>query len=104
MNDLSLKNSLPLNVLGKKKRILFTVTTDLTYDQRMIRICTSLAEAGFDVTLVGRKLSRSLPLTQELFKQRRINCIFKKGKLFYIEYNTRLFLFTISKNRLYLRY
>ena len=95
MNDLSLKNSLPLNVLGKKKRILFTVTTDLTYDQRMIRICTSLAEAGFDVTLVGRKLSRSLPLTQELFKQRRINCIFKKGKLFYIEYNTRLFLFLL---------
>lgn len=95
MNDLSLKNSLPLNVLGKKKRILFTVTTDLTYDQRMIRICTSLAEAGFDVTLVGRKLSRSLPLTQELFKQRRINCIFKKGKPFYIEYNTRLSFFLL---------
>lgn len=95
MNDLSLKNITPLKEQGIKKRILFTVTTDLTYDQRMIRICTSLAEAGFAVTLVGRKMCNSLPLTQEIFVQKRINCIIEKGKLFYIEFNTRLFLFLL---------
>lgn len=28
-----------------KKRLVFTVTNDLVYDQRMIRICTSLQQA-----------------------------------------------------------
>jgi glycosyltransferase involved in cell wall biosynthesis len=72
------------------KRIYFTVTNDLTYDQRMNRICTSLAENGYDVTLVGRRLRSSLPLKEEKYKQKRIRCWFNKGKLFYLEYNIRL--------------
>jgi glycosyltransferase involved in cell wall biosynthesis len=77
------------------KHIYFTVTNDLTYDRRMQRICTSLAENGYAVTLVGRKLSSSLPLTDTSaglasFKQKRIRCWFNKGKLFYFEYNLRL--------------
>ncbi len=77
--------------------IIFTVTTDLSYDQRMIRICTSLANAGYDVTLVGRKVSSSIPLTDQLFKQKRINCLFEKGKLFYAEYNIRVFFYLLFK-------
>ncbi len=95
MNNLSFKNIKPLKEQGNKKRLMFTVTTDLTYDQRMIRICTSLAQAGYDVTLVGRKMSLSLPLSTEIFNQQRINCIFEKGKLFYVEFNIRLFFFLI---------
>ena len=77
--------------------IVFTVTTDLTYDQRMIRICTSLANAGYDVTLIGRKVSFSIPLTAQPFKQKRIICLFEKGKLFYAEYNIRLFFYLLFK-------
>jgi glycosyltransferase involved in cell wall biosynthesis len=77
--------------------IVFTVTTDLTYDQRMIRICSSLATAGYDVLLVGRKLKSSLPITTQPFKQKRISCIFEKGKLFYAEYNIRLFFYLLFK-------
>ncbi len=72
------------------KRIYFTVTNDLTYDQRMQRICTTLAENGYAVTLSGRKLSSSLPLSEKKYKQKRIRCWFNKGKLFYFEYNLRL--------------
>jgi glycosyltransferase involved in cell wall biosynthesis len=72
------------------KRIYFTVTNDLTYDQRMQRICTSLAENGYVITLVGRKLSSSIPLAQVKYKQKRISCWFNKGKRFYFEYNLRL--------------
>ncbi len=79
------------------KRILFTVTSDLSYDQRMNRICTSLANAGYTVTLVGRTLRSSIPLTGQPFKQKRINCFFDKGKLFYAEYNIRLFFFLLPK-------
>jgi hypothetical protein len=78
-------------------KLYFTVTTDLTYDQRMIRICTSLQQAGYEVTLVGRKIKQSVPLGTKSYQQKRIHCFFEKGKLFYAEYNMRLFFFLWSK-------
>jgi glycosyltransferase involved in cell wall biosynthesis len=80
------------------KKIYFTVTNDLVYDQRMNRICTTLAANGYAVTLVGRKLKASLPLTKKSFHQKRLNCLFTKGKFFYVEYNLRLFFFLLFKN------
>jgi len=85
------------SILNLLKKIYFTVTNDLTYDQRMHRICTSLAETGYAVTLIGRKLSSSLPLSEKNFKQKRIRCWFNKGKLFYFEYNFRLTCFLLLK-------
>lgn len=72
-----------------------TVTNDLTYDQRMNRICNSLAEAGYDVTLVGRKRGFSQPLLPKRFQQKRLRCWFNKGKLFYLEYNLRLLFYLL---------
>ena len=46
-------------------KVIFTVTTDLSYDQRMGRICSALAEAGFEIELVGRKRKISKPLEQK---------------------------------------
>jgi glycosyltransferase involved in cell wall biosynthesis len=77
-------------------RIICTVTNDLTYDQRMIRICASLARAGYEVELVGRRRSFSRPLKEAPFRQKRLRCFFNKGKLFYLEYNVRLFLYLLS--------
>ena len=82
---------------GGGGRIVFTVTTDLSYDQRMIRICTSLANAGHSITLVGRKIKTSIPLLSQPFSQKRIHCLFQKGKLFYAEYNFRLFFYGLFK-------
>lgn len=76
-------------------RIAFTVTNDLSYDQRMQRICTSLINAGYEVILIGRQLKKSIPLQPQLFSQKRLNCIFTKGFLFYFEYNLRLLLFLL---------
>lgn len=72
-------------------QILFTVTNDLTYDQRMDRICTVLAREGYDVLLIGRKKKNSAELKSKPYKQKRIPCLFNKGKFFYVEYNLRLF-------------
>jgi glycosyltransferase involved in cell wall biosynthesis len=79
------------------KHIYFTVTNDLSYDQRMHRICHSLANNGFKVTLVGRKLKTSIPLQPKAFNQRRLTCFFNKSFLFYGEYNLRLFFFLIKQ-------
>lgn len=74
-------------------KLYFTVTNDLSFDQRMIRICSSLSHAGYDITLVGRKLKNSVPLQTHPFKQKRLFCFFTRGKAFYAEYNIRLFIF-----------
>jgi glycosyltransferase involved in cell wall biosynthesis len=79
------------------KKIVFTVTNDLNYDQRMIRICSSLTTAGYAVLLTGYTLKDSIPLVNQPYRQKRINCIFKTGKLFYAEYNIRLFFFLLFK-------
>jgi len=78
-------------------RIIFTVTNDLSYDQRMQRISSTLAKAGHSVLLVGRKRKKSIELKHQLFEQKRLNCVFENGKLFYLEYNFRLLLFLMFR-------
>jgi len=63
----------------------------------MIRICTTLSEAGYEVTLVGRKKRTSIPIKEQLFKQKRMRCLFNNGALFYAEYNLRLFCYLLIK-------
>ena len=78
------------------KRIIFTVTNDLRYDQRMLRICTTLSAAGYEVALVGRHLSTSIPLQNQPYQQIRLkHLLFTAGKLFYLEYNLRLLFFLL---------
>ena len=80
-----------------KKRVFCTVTNDLNYDQRMIRICTSLTNAGFSVTLVGRQDRGSLPLADRPYRQHRLKMWTRRGKLFYVEYHFRLFFYLLGR-------
>ena len=77
--------------------IILTVTNDLTYDQRMQRICTSLAAHGFQVTLAGRKLKNSKPITTQPFRQRRLSCLVNKTIIFYAFFNIRLFSWLLTE-------
>lgn len=79
----------------RKKKIICTVTNDLSYDQRMQRICASLVRAGYEVELVGRERRGSAPLREQPFRQTRLRCRWEKGKLFYLEYNLRLLLYLL---------
>lgn len=70
----------------------------MSYDQRMQRICSSLAYAGYEVELVGRKLPHSKPLKTDFnFKQTRLTCKINKGKLFYLEFNLRLLWYLLRQ-------
>lgn len=59
----------------------------------MQRICSTLTANGYDVLLVGRKCKDFKEPVPKLYGQRQLKCRFSKGKLFYIEYNIRLFLY-----------
>ncbi|MFY8003839.1 MAG: hypothetical protein ACOVNR_03320, partial [Chitinophagaceae bacterium] len=81
----------------KKTTLIFSVTNDLSYDQRMQRICTTLTTNGYNVLLIGRKRKSSIPLQLLPFQQKRLNCFFDKGMFFYTEYNIKLFFYLLFK-------
>jgi glycosyltransferase involved in cell wall biosynthesis len=72
------------------KKIILTVTNNLRYDQRMQRICSSLAAHGYQVTLIGRSFHHDVELAPAPYQQVRIPCRFKKGKAFYLEFQIKL--------------
>ena len=72
------------------KRITLCVTNDLSGDQRLHRICTTLHEAGNSVCLIGRRLPDSQALKSRPYQLRRLSLPFHHGKLFYLSYNLRL--------------
>ena len=77
------------------KRVIVSVTNDLSTDQRVNRTSNTLMKLGFDVTLIGRKLSSSQAITGRAYKTKRMRLVFNKGPLFYAEYNIRLFFFIL---------
>ena len=71
-------------------RIIVSVTNDLVTDQRVHRACMAMHEAGYCVTLVGRRLQGS-ERVERPYRTQRIRLLFKRKALFYAEYNIRLF-------------
>lgn len=78
-----------------KGSVIVAVSNDLVTDQRVHKVCLSIIERGYDVTLVGRKLSISLPIERS-YPTRRFTLPFSKGPLFYAVLNIRLFLFLMG--------
>jgi glycosyltransferase involved in cell wall biosynthesis len=77
------------------KRAIISVVSDLVTDQRVHRVACTLQENGLDVTLVGRKLKKSLPLAKRSYRTVRFNLWKEKGMLFYASYNLRLFFYLL---------
>jgi glycosyltransferase involved in cell wall biosynthesis len=74
-----------------KKIAFVSVINDIVTDNRVNKTCMALIEGGYDVVLVGRKFSNSLPIPNWTFKTIRFKMIFKKGPVFYFFFNLRLF-------------
>lgn len=76
----------------RSRHIIMAVTNDLVTDQRVDRSCRALTEAGYRVTLVGRRLCSGVALAPLPYRTERMRLLFRRSALFYGEYNLRLFL------------
>jgi len=81
----------------RKQKIVLAVINDINYDQRMIRICNSLVDAGYEITMVGRAHKNSKPLGNKKFAQKRLYVPLSEGKMMYVLYWTRLFFYLLFK-------
>ena len=75
-------------------RVAVLVSNDLTYDQRVSKICDSLQHKNWEVLLIGVLKSGSTPL-QRNYSTQRLNVFFSKGPLFYFMLNTRMFFYLL---------
>ena len=83
---------------ARMKRAIVSVTNDLSTDNRVHRTCRVLMDLGYEVLLVGRELPGSLPLDRP-YRTHRMRLLFRKGPLFYAEYQLRLLLLLLTTER-----
>jgi glycosyltransferase involved in cell wall biosynthesis len=78
------------------KHVTVLVSNDLHHDQRVAKVCATLLEMGFRITLVGRLLPDSKPFERP-YETRRFRLPFQTGALFYAALNVRLFFYLLFK-------
>lgn len=79
------------------KFIYLAVTNDLITDNRVHKVASTLLKSGATVSLIGRIKLPNTPAINRPYNTKRFKLIFKRGALFYIEYNIRLFIFLLFR-------
>ncbi|MFB1022291.1 MAG: glycosyltransferase [Vicingaceae bacterium] len=85
--------------MSYKKKIVVSVSSDLSTDQRVQKVCDTLVRNNFEVLLLGRKLSKSTRFSSNDYAAKRFKLWFNKGALFYANLNICLF-FTLLFTKL----
>ena len=83
----------------KTEKVYIFVTNDLNQDQRMHKIAQFLYLNGYRVLLIGREKKNSPNTLIKPYDQYRFPCVFQQGPIFYLEYNIRMILFLLFKER-----
>jgi hypothetical protein len=78
------------------KHITVLVSNDLEHDQRVAKVCGTLRQMGFQITLVGRMMRHSGPYTGP-YHAVRFRLWFEKGAMFYAALQIRLLFYLLFK-------
>ena len=84
-------------ITSARMRVIVSVTNDLSTDQRVDKTCRSILSWGHEVEAIGRSQSDNTPLARP-YGHERMELIFRKGPLFYAEYNLKLY-FNLKKQQ-----
>lgn len=76
------------------KKVTLSVINDLVTDNRVHKVAVSLQKMGFEPVLIGRVLPESDGVERD-YRTHRMRLLFRKGFLFYLEYNLRLFFYLL---------
>lgn len=79
-------------------RAIISVINDLQSDQRVARVCGAMHEAGYEILLVGRLRKSSEELTRP-YPVKRMRLFFERGFAFYAEYNLRLLMLLLARQK-----
>jgi len=77
------------------KKVSLSVINDLVTDNRVHKVAASLQKMGFEPVLIGRLLSESHSVERN-YSTHRMKLLFRKGAMFYLEYNIRLFFYLLK--------
>ena len=74
-------------------RLVICSTSYHETDRRIMRISDALLEQGYTITWLSRSMCPQENTSERhRFKHQIVNALFKRGPLFYVEYNIRLFI------------
>ena len=79
------------------KKVSLSVINDLVTDNRVHKVAVSLQKMGFEPVLIGRLLPES-HLVERNYQTHRMKLMFRKGVMFYVEYNCRLFFHLLKSD------
>lgn len=74
-----------------KHRVAMGVISDLVTDQRVAKMARMLHSMDFQVEVIGRQRSLSLPLPPALYPQQRLAMRFQSGPVMYAEFQWKLY-------------
>lgn len=77
------------------KKVSLSVINDLVTDNRVHKVAVSLQKMGFQPLMVGRLLPESHAIERD-YQTHRMKLLFRKGPIFYFEYNFRLFFYLLK--------
>jgi glycosyltransferase involved in cell wall biosynthesis len=79
----------------RNKRVAFSVTNCICYDQRVQKIAGTVSSLDCEIMIIGRHLGNCCDSNSVPFRTKRFKMIFRRGFLFYKFINIRLFFFLL---------
>jgi glycosyltransferase involved in cell wall biosynthesis len=78
-----------------KNRVVFSVSNCICFDQRVLKMAETVHKLNCEITIIGRKQGSYCNYDKIKFKTKRFRMIFRRGFLFYMFFNIRLFFYLL---------